>query len=181
MRIIRRTKQFIQTTKEAFATYSLLRQFLKEGCLTIETYFYHLEKKYVFTTTVQLDADIINYIPPLQRLNGDNEFLEKYQYYFKQHQHRISDKIWAISHANSIVDYVVGVFTLFFVNAVGFYLEIVQSVQQRGIIATASVLFSFLFWKYIRRHLAAFIFRLIFLNLRWRLSRRKKKFTFYWQ
>lgn len=179
MLLIRRTKQFIATIREAFATYVFLRQLLREGCLTVETHFYYSEKKYHFTTKVQLDADIINYIPPFELLH-DKEFLEKYQHYFKKHQHRVANKVWAISKANDIVDEIVGVFVLFFINSIAFYLELIQSIEQRGWITTLSIIVSFLFWKYFRKYLASLIFRLIYLNLRWRLNLKKKRFVLYW-
>ncbi|GAB4337461.1 MAG: hypothetical protein OHK0038_15890 [Flammeovirgaceae bacterium] len=158
-------ERFINSIKDFSLVYQMMRQFLREGCLEINTFFYHHDQRYTFTTKLQLDADILNFIPPFTHLRSDNEFLLKYGECHRKHQNKVSDQVLMLSRSDNFIERVVEIFYLLFFNAMGLYFELNESIEQRGVALTIGLVLSFLFRKFFRKLLAKIIFRVIYLKI----------------
>jgi hypothetical protein len=162
---IKLLERFINSIKDFSLVYQMMRQFLREGCLEVNTFFYHHNHRYTFTTKLQLDADILNFIPSFSHLHSDGEFLVKYQECHHKHQNRVADKVLMLSRSDNFIERIIGIFYLVLFNGFGLYFELSQSIEQRGIAITIGFVVSLLFRKFFRKVLAKLIFRVLYLKI----------------
>jgi hypothetical protein len=158
-------ERFINSIKDFSLVYQMMRQFLKEGCLEVNTFFYHHNSRYTFTTKLQLDADILNFIPPFSHLHTDSEFLLKYKECHYKHQNRVADKVLMLSRSDNFLENVISIFILLIGNGMGLYVEFNQSIEQEGVAFIAGFVLSYFFRKFFRKFFTKILFRVIYLKI----------------
>jgi hypothetical protein len=158
-----------------------LRQFIKDGGLTILTEFvYKNQPKTGFRTSIQLDGCIINFVPDPDQFSTPEE-QQLLNNYLKQHQKKIQDFLKQINELNSFLQRIL--YFLFSGNAIlgSLLVEIQESMQIHPFLAYLYELHPYLIsvlWFLISGFVGSLIFYYIVLPFIWHLAVRKVRSKF---
>lgn len=83
-------EEFEQFIAMPARTFQVLKIMFTTGCFEIETAFQHKNKSYIFSTLMQIDADVINYIPDPKLMLNDGDFKTKYQEHQQIHLQKVA-------------------------------------------------------------------------------------------
>jgi hypothetical protein len=77
-----------------FHVWGVLRRLVKDGGVSVETPFVHASCRGYFRTTLQLDGNLLIFLPDPARFYADPEGMAFYRTQARAHQQRVEQEIW---------------------------------------------------------------------------------------
>lgn len=157
--------------------YQLFKEIFKYGSFEIRTPFSYNETDFAFRTNIQLDGDIVNYIPNVGVFPNDKAWRKLVGEKFQTHQNNIHDRLIEINGGALFLSRFIDIF-LILLNFKPLFELSLNPDEVNAIISGAVLSASLLFRKFLKEKVIGISIQGVFRLVRWymtmRINRRKK-------
>jgi len=153
-----------------FRVFAFIKALFLHGYVEVITAFEYKKESHAFRTLIQVDADIMNFIPDPQAFRGDKKGLRMMKNLYQEHQKKIEDIIQILQGNKSFVGKFID-FALVVTNAYPIYEAFIDPDTRSAIISGSIATASLLFRKYLKPFVVEFLMKGVFKIFRFYLGR----------
>ncbi|GAA4828046.1 hypothetical protein [Algivirga pacifica] len=159
--------QMRKELKAPSQTYAVLEVMLTEGAYMVNTSFDYKDKTYHFTTHLQLDADVINYIPDTKCT--EEEFIRLWKENHILHLQKIHEVTQKLKGSEQLLERCFDAMLLS-ANALPFFALLDGATTQEGLTSTLMAGSSFLTRKYLKHIIIDQLLKIVFKFIQWKIG-----------
>lgn len=156
--------------------FQLFKEIFKYGCFEIKTSFSYNKRDFAFRTNIQLDGDIVNYIPNVGIFPNDKSWRKLVGEKFQTHQNNIHDRLIEINGGALFLSRFIDII-LILLNFKPVFELALNPDEVNTIISGAVLSASLLFRKFLKEKVIGIsmkgVFKLVRLYMNMRINKRK--------